>query len=79
MPELIASAADVLVFVDTGRRQWTTTGFGCFLPLAYSPRLALFRLRWCVMLVAGGATTVAAGVNVRWRGVSYGRGSVTKN
>jgi hypothetical protein len=39
----------------------------------------LFRLRWCVMLVAGGANTAAAGVNVRWRGVSYGRASVTKN
>jgi hypothetical protein len=30
------------------------------------------------MLVAGGANTAAAGVKVRWRGVSYGRASVTK-
>ena len=47
--------------------------------MAYSPRLALFRLDWHVMLVAGGANTAAAGVNVRWRGVSYGRASVRKN
>ena len=68
----------MLVFVDSGSRQWTTTGFGCFLLLAYSPRLALFRLRWCVTRVAGGATTAAAGVNVRL-GVSEGRASVTMN
>ena len=47
--------------------------------MAYSPRLALLRLHWHVMLVAGGANTGANGANVRWRGVSYGRASVTMN
>src|SRR5262245_47245394 len=66
-----------MAFVDTGRWRWTTTGFGSFWPLACSPRLALLRLRWCVMLVAGGANTAGAGVNVRWR--AMGRSSVTTN
>jgi len=48
-----------MVFVDTGRWRWTTTGFGWFLPLAYSPRLVLFRLHWRVMRVAGGANSAA--------------------
>jgi len=67
---LIASAADVLVFVDTGRRQWTTTGFGWCLPLAYWPQLALFRLHWRVMRLAGCASTSANGANVGRQAVS---------
>jgi hypothetical protein len=56
-----------------GRWQWTTNGFGWFWLLAYSPQLALFRLDWHVMRVAGGANTGANGANVRWRGGGYER------
>ena len=62
-----------MVFGDTGEMAWTTNGFGWFWLLAYSPRLALFRLDWHVMRVAGGANTGANGANVRWRGGGYER------